>query len=188
MGLFGSEKEKIEKVECDGCNKLVYEDQLDENSLCEDCKDKVQCDDCENWFEEINDDSRCETCAKKAKEEEENEEADCVDCEKTFIVKDMEEDGDANYYCKECWDKRENNKLTKVNVYGPADKVLRLRATKNIAEVLYVDIITGLKTESDFIELKYNINDKITLRLSDIFRVEIKYTDEEFEQQEDEEE
>jgi hypothetical protein len=180
MGLFG--KEQIEKVECESCGKSTFDDQVDENGLCDECENKVQCTDCEKWFDNTDEHDRCKVCAAKVKEEEYAEEEDCSECSNTFTKGEMVENEDT-YYCKPCWKKLEDNRLTIVTIFSQA-KVLKIRSPKTVAEEVYRDIVNKLKSDEKYTELTNN-NSKTTLKLSEVYRVDIDYDDEQFDPDED---
>lgn len=46
---------------CDGCNGKFYAYELDQNNLCDDCKDKIKCDHCGEWSR-FNYLGMCEDC------------------------------------------------------------------------------------------------------------------------------
>lgn len=173
MGLFYKKKNEPSKYECPSCKKEFYEDELDSEGLCKNCESKVQCESCEEYFDELNDNNECKKCEKQRQEEEENEECLCSECGEDFKKKDMTETDDGDFYCKECWNKIEESKGSTLEIIGKGYQK-RLVLKRNPARKVFDELKTA---SSGRIELDLGDDDKLLLNAEDVSFVHLEETD-----------
>ena len=169
MGLFTKTPTgPVEKVECNSCNKKFSEENINSYGLCASCEDKMQCGDCEKYFDELDEEDRCTVCAKAALDEEGDEEVDCDECGKTLLRKNGKEHDDV-FLCEKCWEKMQDNEAVMISIDLTGVKnTFRWTDTKVNQDKIYAELVNAMKTGQEFIDLPFKDSDKGFIRTSTI--------------------